>query len=109
MSENTWGSSASVIVKNTKKYVPLTPRRRILFLLTTGLIMLDTLRRIFEGTRPIDTIMLIIELLVLLLIAYEVWAGIQARRQERKRKKEVEKRVSAMAIRIANGSPLSSI
>jgi hypothetical protein len=38
--------------------------------------MCDTIRRMLEGTRPIDLWMLVIELLVLLLIAYEVVVGV---------------------------------
>jgi len=40
------------------------------------LILCDTIRRMIEGTRPIDWVMFVIELLVLALIAYEVGDGI---------------------------------
>ena len=56
-------------------------------LLVLVLIMLDTLRRIFADTRPIDTAMLIIELLVLALIAYEVADKLAHRWKLQRRKK----------------------
>lgn len=49
----------------------INPRRRGLYLSVVILIMLDTLRRMFCDTRPIDVAMLVIELLVLFVIAIE--------------------------------------
>ena len=40
------------------------------------LIVCDTLRRIFSDSRPVDLLMLVIELLVLLLIAADLIAGV---------------------------------
>jgi hypothetical protein len=44
----------------------------VLFRLVLILILLDTIQRLFGDTRPIDWLMLIVEVLVLILIAYEV-------------------------------------
>jgi hypothetical protein len=49
------------------------------------LILCDTIRHMLEGTRPIDLWMLAIELLVLLLIAYEVGIGVVRSREDKKR------------------------
>jgi len=54
----------------------MTPRKGLLYVAVVLVIMLDTLRRIFVGSRPIDVVMLVVELLVLLLIAYEVGSGV---------------------------------
>ncbi len=68
--------------------------------------MLDTIRRMFADMRPIDTAMLIIEVLVLLLIAYEVVIGIKVRRKERKRKNEIEKRVKLLRNAMSEGQKI---
>ena len=56
-------------------------------LLVVLLIMLDTLRRLFGDSRPIDMAMLVIELLVLALIAYEVTDKLVHRWKLERRKK----------------------
>jgi hypothetical protein len=54
----------------------MSSRRRMLYALVVILIMLDTLRRMFAGTRPIDWVMLVVEILVLAIIAAEAIHGI---------------------------------
>src|SRR5581483_11357980 len=51
-------------------------RRRAIYVCAVAMIVGDTLRRIVEGMRPVDWIMLVIEFLVLVLIAYEVFAKV---------------------------------
>src|SRR5207248_1009268 len=46
--------------------------RRVVYLATIALVMLDTLRRIFGDSRPVDLLMLVIEFLVLAIIAGEL-------------------------------------
>jgi hypothetical protein len=60
-------------------------------LLVVLLIMLDTLRRMFHDVRPIDWIMLVVEVLVLLLIAYEIGHGMWRKFILRRRTKLVLK------------------
>jgi len=47
--------------------------------------MLDTMRRLFAGSRPVDILMLVIEFLVLALIAYEVGGAVLGKRRTRQR------------------------
>ena len=54
-----------------------------------ALIMLDTFRRIFSEARPIDILMLVVELLVLLLIAVEVLPSIMHSFIQRRRRKKL--------------------
>jgi hypothetical protein len=68
--------------------------------------MLDTLRRMFEGSRPIDRVMLVIELLVLVLIAWEVGVGILERCEAKKRRKIVEQRRNEMRDAMVEGQRL---
>lgn len=68
--------------------------------------MIDTLRRIFFGSKPLDIIMLVVELIVLLLIAYEVSVGIKARHKEARRKKVVDSRISSIRESISQGQKL---
>jgi hypothetical protein len=90
--------------KRGSKRLGLFSRGRILLVL--GLVMLDTLRRMLGDSRPIDQLMLGIEFLVLLLIAYEVWTGIKDRWVEKRRKNLVEKRIGEMRNAIARGQAL---
>lgn len=73
-----------------------------------GLVMLDTLRRMLGDSRPIDQLMLGIEFLVLLLIAYEVGMGIKDRWTEKRRKNLVEKRVGEMRNAIVKGQAIQT-
>lgn len=61
--------------------------------------MLDTIRRLFAGSRPVDILMLVIEFLVLGLIAYEVLGKV--RKDQR-----IKKRLIAMRGAMANGHSL---
>jgi hypothetical protein len=70
------------------------------------LILCDTIRRMLEGTRPIDLWMLVIELLVLLLIAYEVGIGIFRSRQDKKRAQQVQARSEKIREVITAGQKL---
>lgn len=60
-------------------------RKRVLYIVAVVVIVLDTFRRIFVGSRPIDILMLVIELLVLMLIGFEVgtalWHKLKMRRR----------------------------
>jgi hypothetical protein len=51
--------------------------------------MLDTLRRMFCDVRPFDVLMLVVEVLVLILIAYEVGSGVWQRIRRHRRSKRV--------------------
>ncbi len=51
--------------------------------------MLDTLRRLFSDVRPFEYLMLGVEVLVLLLIAYEVGSGIWHRFRRNRRSRRV--------------------
>src|ERR1039457_5161357 len=65
------------------------PLLRVLVVL---LIMLDTLKRyLFDGARPIDRTMMIVELLVLLFVAYEAIVLFADRRREKRRLRDEEK------------------
>ena len=56
------------------------------------LIMLDTLRHIFSGTRPIDAVMLVVELLVLAIIAVEALVHLMHWFKIRRRMKRLRER-----------------
>jgi hypothetical protein len=56
----------------------------------TLLFMLRTISQMFAEVRPFDWLMLSVEVLVLLLIAYEIWVGIRERRKSRKRQLELQ-------------------
>src|SRR2546427_12143829 len=62
----------------------MTPRRRLLYLAVVTLVILDRLRRMLAGTRLIDWVMLVVELLVLFLIAYEVVENVLHKRKMRR-------------------------
>jgi hypothetical protein len=51
--------------------------------------MLDTLRRMFCDVRPFDILMLVVEVLVLILIAYDVGSEIWQRNRRHRRLKRV--------------------
>ena len=68
--------------------------------------MLETLRRIFADSKPLDVIMFVMEFLVLLLIAYEVADHVLAKRSERKRKKLIEGRVAILRDAMAKGQKI---
>lgn len=61
----------------------MNPRRRLLYLAVVTLVILDRLRRMLAGTRPIDWVMLVVELLVLFLIAYEAAENVLHKRKMR--------------------------
>jgi hypothetical protein len=52
-------------------------------------IVLDTLRRMIYGVRPFDILMLVVEVLVLLLIAYEVGVNVWRDRRRTRRSRKV--------------------
>jgi len=85
--------------------VKTTVGRSRFFLLRTlvlSLIMCDTIRRMLEGTRPIDLLMLIIDALVLLLIAYDVAANICSKRR-------TSRRIAMIFQHIEEGQKLQAI
>ena len=72
-------------------------------------IMLDTLRRLlFSDSRPIDWAMLVIELLVLFLIAYEVGHGVLRTRKLGRRVKAVLELVSE-GVQLQQAVPKGSV
>jgi hypothetical protein len=73
-------------------------------LLLVIVIMLDTIRRwLFRDARPIDTAMLVVELLVLAIILAEfVWKICEWLGSQRKAKKEIELRLNFLNISDAN-------
>jgi hypothetical protein len=62
----------------------------------------------FEGVRPFDWLMLIIEALVLLLILYEVVAEATRRRTERQRSVFIARQVLALSRLMDHGQSLQS-
>jgi hypothetical protein len=56
----------------------------MLYILTILLFMCDTVRRMMSGIRAVDWVMMVMEFLVLVLIAYEVGMPILERRKQRK-------------------------
>jgi len=68
--------------------------------------MLDTVRRIFSDSKPLDVVMFAMEFLVLLLIAYEVWVGIRERQKGRKRKKVIDQSVSVLRNAMFEGQKI---
>ena len=63
----------------------MTARARLLGLGVVLLIMLDTFRRIFSDSRPVDDVMLVIEFLVLVLIAIEFGRSFLSARRVKQR------------------------
>jgi len=64
----------------------MSERRRLLYLSTLVLVMLDTLRHAFShGSRFLDISMWIMEFLVVILIAYEVGTTVWHKRKMRRR------------------------
>jgi hypothetical protein len=55
--------------------------------------MYNTIRHLFDGVRPFDWLMLVIEVMVLVFVAYEVIAGFIHGREVRKRQRELESRI----------------
>jgi hypothetical protein len=62
----------------------------------------------FEGTRPIDWLMLVIEALVLLLILYEVIVGDIRHRRERQSRLAISKRVSELSWLMDKGQRIQT-
>jgi hypothetical protein len=58
--------------------------------LITILIMCDAIRRMLEGTRPVDQLMLVIEFLILVFIVWEFGWKVKDWYQERRKTKEYE-------------------
>lgn len=63
--------------------------RLLIYATITLLAMWNTIRHMFEGVRPFDWLMLVVELAVLLLILYEVIVGILRHREAEKRRKQL--------------------
>jgi hypothetical protein len=81
------------------------PRLRLLRTLVVFLAICDTIRRM-EGARPIDLWMLVIELLVLALIAYEVIVGILRNRGDKKRTHNIRARSEKIREMMMEGQEL---
>lgn len=69
-------------------------RRLIVCLGVNTIFLWITIRRMFSDVRPFDWLMLVIELLVLLLIAYEVIPGFWHKRRVKRRLKALSTLVS---------------
>src|SRR5713101_2266532 len=63
--------------------------------------MCDTIRRLLEGSRPVDQTMLVIEFLILLFIlwefAWKVWDWLKARRERKEYENDVAARLAAIS------------
>ena len=70
------------------------PYSRLLIVL---LVMGDAVRRLFEGTRPIDWIILVVDSLVLLLIAWEFYWTLQNRYASRKYERGLETKLASLS------------
>ena len=66
----------------------------------------NTIRHMFDGVRPFDWLMLVVELLVLLLIFYEVIINLIHRRKERKRRLALGLIVTSLAGFMEKGCKL---
>jgi hypothetical protein len=64
--------------------------RSLLRILIVLLIMCDTIRRMLEGTRPVDQLMLWIEFLILVFIVWEFGWKVKDWYRERRRTREYE-------------------
>jgi hypothetical protein len=82
---------------------------RPFFAATTLIFMAYTLHNIFEGSRPIDWLMLVIEGLVLLLILYETVSGGVRRRREKKMRSFLDARSVELSKIKDGGERLKSI
>jgi hypothetical protein len=71
-------------------------------LLITG----NTIRHMFSGTKPFDWLMLVVEVLVLLLIAYEVFVGVYRHRRKRERKQHIGEITAALSGFMDKGKAL---
>lgn len=80
--------------------------RLIVYLVITLFAMTRTISQMFEGVRPFDWLMLVIETLVLLLILYEVIVGIRRHRREEKRAKELAHIIAALSEIMNKGKEL---
>jgi hypothetical protein len=69
----------------------------LIYAAITMLALRHTIRRMFEGVKPFDWLMLGIETAVLLLILYEVIVGIVRHRGARRRQKEVKQIVTSLS------------
>jgi hypothetical protein len=68
--------------------------------------MCNTIVHMFEGVRPFDRLMLGIEVLVVLLIAWEIFRGESSRRQENKRRLLLSERMNAVQVLLARGGEI---
>jgi hypothetical protein len=75
-------------------------------------VMLDAVCRInrflFDGARPIDRTILVVDLLVLLVIAAEAIRELRLARKARKRQKIIDERVQAVRKAISEGQRIHS-
>jgi hypothetical protein len=103
-------STVHLLERRIPLFCPENKPARIKVLLAVNLlIMWYTLKRIFfDGGRPIDYTMLVIEGLVLALIAYEVVIGIKERRKTKHRQALVDKRVIELSQLIESGQEIRS-
>jgi hypothetical protein len=76
----------------TRKKI-LSPTGRLLIMLLT---MGDAIRRMFTGSRPIDWIILAIEFLVLLIIAWEFYWHVQQRSEARRYEQDLKAKLDAL-------------
>jgi hypothetical protein len=69
----------------------------LIYAAITMLALCHTIGRMFEGVKPFDWLMLVIETAVLLLILYEVIVGIIRHRKERRREKGLKQIVTSLS------------
>jgi hypothetical protein len=88
----------TVMVTQRKKIFG--PSSRLLIVLLT---MVDAVRRVFEGTRPIDWIILAVEGLVLLVIAWEFYWTVTDRISARKYARGLEQKLTSLTAEERDG------
>ena len=89
-----------MIAPNPKRY------RLLVYFAFTMFMMYNTFLHICDGIRPFDWVMLIVEVLVLVLIGYEVLVGKRERRIKHKRELLLAQQKAALSGFMAKGDQL---
>src|SRR5216684_2216069 len=80
---------------------------RLLAGLTVTLLnMCNTIKHMFEGVRPFDWLMLGIEVIVVILIGFEIFRGERSRHEEEKRLERVNERMTVIRSLMAVGQEI---
>jgi hypothetical protein len=94
---------------NKDIYFPSPRLRRLACLAITLLFMANTLHHMFEGIRPFDWLMLVIEVLVLIVIIFAEIAGWMRRRKESRRHSFLNAKSLELSKMMDTGQRLMSI